>query len=122
MGIFDKIFNREPKPGDPVPVNDTNFEQEVLAADLPVVLEFYSTTCPACQVMTGLLKEVAPEYAGKVKFCTANVTYAPEVTSRFNVRGTPTTAFLKRGKVLDAVVGAVPINELRQRFEKLAKV
>ena len=121
MGLLDKLFNREPKPGDPVSVSDATFEQEVLASDLPVVLEFYSTTCPACQVMTGLLKEVAPDFADRVKLCTAHVNQAPQVAGKFNVRGVPTTVFMKRGKVLDAVVGAIPITELRGKFEKLAK-
>jgi len=121
MGILDRLFNREPKPGDPVPINDGNFEQEVLASDLPVVLEMYSTTCPACQVMTGLLKEIAPDFADRIKFCMAHVNHAPQVAAKFNVRGVPTTVFMKRSKVLDGVVGAIPITELRQKFEKLAK-
>jgi thioredoxin 1 len=120
MGLLGKLFNRPPKPGKPQPVGDDNFEAEVMNSDLPVVVDFYSTTCSPCQVMGGLLNELGPQFADRVRIFKLNVNYNPETAQRFGIRSVPTVFFMDHGKVVDRHVGLIPLGPLRDKIEKLA--
>jgi thioredoxin 1 len=121
MGLFDKLFNRPPKPGLPQPTSDETFEQDVLASGLPVVVDFYSNTCPPCHVMSGLLKELGPDYVGRVNIFTVNVNYSPGISQQFGIHSVPTLILFHKGKVVDTVVGLIPLQPLRAKLDELAQ-
>jgi thioredoxin 1 len=121
MGIFDKIFNRPPKPGKPLPVTDEDFEVEVLQSNLPVVVDFWSSTCPPCQVMGGLLNELGPEFVGKVKFLKLRVDENPAVTAQFQISSVPTLIFFRNGKMVDRITGLIPLMPLKEKLERLSR-
>jgi len=121
MGILDKLFNRPPKPGKPREITDSDFEQEVLASDTPAVVDFYSTTCPPCQVMSGLLSEIGPEYAGKVNIYKLNVINNPETARMHQIQGVPTLVFFKNHRPVDKAVGLIPLLPLKEKIENLLK-
>lgn len=122
MGFFKKIFNRPPKPGKPVPVTDATFDREVLDSDLPVVIDFWSPTCAPCQVMGGLLNEIGPEFAGRVKIVKLNVAQNPETAARFEIRSVPTLVLMIGETVIDTVVGLLPLMPLKQKLDDLARM
>ena len=121
MGIFDKLFNREPKPGLPQPVGDEDFDHRVLDSSLPAAVEFYSTTCPTCHVMTGLLKEVGPEFAGKVEIFTVNVNYNPKLARRMAIQSVPTLILFHGTKAVHRVSGPIPLEPLRALLTKIQR-
>ena len=121
MGIFDKLFNREPKPGLPQPVGDVDFDHRVLDSPLPTAVEFYSTTCPTCHMMTGLLKEVGPEFAGKLEIFTVNVNYNPQLARRMEIRSVPTLILFQGTKPVHRLSGPIPLEPLRALLDKLTK-
>lgn len=121
MGLFDKLFNRSPKPGKPQPVTDDTFEEEVLASDLPVVVDFWSKTCPPCQVMGGLLNELGPEYAGKLKILKMNVDENRRTPGQFQIRSIPTIILFYKGRPVDTIVGLLPLIPLRNKFDHLVR-
>jgi thioredoxin len=121
MGIFDKLFNRSPKPGKPREIDDAQFEQLVLADDVPAVVDFFSTTCPPCQVMSGLLSELGPEYVGKVNVFKINVSFNPETARIYQIQSVPTLVFFRNHRPVDKVVGLIPIMPLKQKLDSLAK-
>jgi thioredoxin 1 len=121
MGIFGNLFNRPPKPGKPRELDDNQFEQEVLAADTPAVVDFFSTTCPPCQVMSGLLSDLGPEYAGKVNIFKINVSFNPETARMYQIQSVPTLVFFKNHRPVDKVVGLIPIMPLKEKLDSLAK-
>ncbi|MCD6161241.1 MAG: thioredoxin fold domain-containing protein [candidate division Zixibacteria bacterium] len=121
MGIFSKLFNKPPKPGKPQPITDETFEQAAIASDTPAVVDFWSRTCPPCQVMGGLLDEIGPEYAGRVNIFKLNVSENPIMARRYQVRSIPTVVFFRRGKEIDRVVGLIPLNPLKQKIDNLIK-
>ena len=82
MGIFKNLFGGEPKPGRPTSISDDEFENEVLRSDIPVAVDFWSSTCAPCQVMAGLLSELGPEFAGRLKI--VKVLYQPEAAGDFH--------------------------------------
>jgi thioredoxin 1 len=121
MGIFKKLFNPTPKPGKPREITDDDFEQEALASDTPAVVDFYSTTCPPCQVMSGLLSEIGPEYAGKVNVFKLNVNNSPETARMYQIQSVPTLVFFKKHRPVDKVVGLIPLVPLKGKIENLLK-
>jgi len=114
------LFNKKPKPGKPRPVTDETFVAEVLNSELPAVVDFWSRTCPPCQVMSGLLNEVGPEYAERINFFKANVEENIEAAGHLNISSVPTLVFFKGPKVVDIVVGLLPLMPLKQKLDKLA--
>jgi thioredoxin-like negative regulator of GroEL len=120
MGFLKSLFSRPPKPGKPRPTTDESFEQEVLAPGTPSVVNFWSPRCPHCQVMSGLLDEIGPDYAGRVNIFKLNVLQNPTTTMQYQVQGTPTVIFFRKGKPVDRIVGLMPLNPLRNKLDNLA--
>ena len=114
------MFNKKPKPGKPREVTDETFLEEVLGSDKPAVVDFWSARCSPCQVMTGLLNEVGPEYAEKINFFKLNIDQNPVATSKLNIASVPTLLFFKGATVVDMVVGLLPLNPLKEKLDKHA--
>ena len=120
MGFLKRFFTGSTKPGKPIVVTDESFEQEVLNSDLPAVVDFWSPTCAPCQVMGGLLNELGPEYADRLRVFKLNVEQSPDTAEQYQIRGVPTLVFLRKGREVDRVVGLMPLHPLRAKLEKLA--
>ncbi|MBD3380862.1 MAG: thiol reductase thioredoxin [candidate division Zixibacteria bacterium] len=120
MGLFDKLFKRTPKAGEPVEINDENFEQMVLASDTPAVVDFYSNRCSPCHVMGGLLSEVGPDYADRVNIFKLNVDDNPQSATHYQVMSVPTLVFFKNHRPVDKVAGLIQLNPLRAKLDSLA--
>lgn len=121
MGLFDKLFGRTTKPGLPLPTSDETFERDVLTSNLPAVVDFYSNTCPPCHVMSGLLKEIGPDYAGRVNIFTLNVNYQPGTAQRYEIHSVPTVILFHKGKAIETIVGLIPLGPLRAKLDELAQ-
>lgn len=120
MGLFDKLFKKTPKPGEPRSVTDATFEQYVLASDLPSVVDFWSSRCPPCHVMKGLLEEVGPDYAGKVNIFKLNVDQNPETARNYRIMQVPTLILFRKGRAKETITGLIPMQPLRQKLDRLA--
>jgi len=120
VSIFKNLFGGSVKPGKPMETTDATFETDVLKSELPALLDFWSPTCMPCQVMGGLLRELGPEYAGRVNIYKLNVSQYSETAMRYRVRSIPTLLFIKEGKIVDHVIGLIPMDTLRQKLGKLA--
>ena len=121
MSILKDIFGSGVvKPGKPIETTDATFDQDVLKSDIPVLLDFWSPTCMPCQVMGGLLREVGTEYAGRVNIFKLNVSQNMKTAAAFRIHSIPTLMFIKDGRIVDQVIGLIPIDTLRQKLDKLA--
>jgi thioredoxin 1 len=100
-------------------VNDKNFADEVLNAQLPVLVDFWATWCGPCRSISPIIEELAKEFTGKVKVTKLNVDENPATPSQYGVRGIPTLILFKGGKILDQIVGAVPKARLITMIEKV---
>ena len=89
-------------------VNDTNFSQEVINSDLPVLVDFWAPWCMPCHIVAPVVEEIAKEYEGKLKVCKLNVDEAPQIASNYNIMSIPTLAIFKNGEMVDKIIGAAP--------------
>ena len=95
-----------------IKVDDTNFKQEVLESDIPVLVDFWAVWCAPCLMIAPAVEEIAKEYDGKLKVCKLNVDEAPKTSSEYGIMSIPTLAIFKDGAVKDKVIGVVPKTEL----------
>lgn len=100
-----------------IEVNDTNFKQEVLESELPVLVDFWASWCGPCHMVAPIVEEIAEEYEGRLKVCKLNVEEAPQTASSYGIMSIPTLAVFKNGKVVDKVIGALPKSELVKAIE-----
>ena len=95
------------------PVNELDFDQEVLASDLPVLVDFKTTWCGPCKALLPILRELSDERAGRLKVVTVDADESPALASRFGVRGFPTVIAFADGREVGRQLGLT-------RKEKLA--
>ncbi len=89
-----------------------NFEEEVLKADKPVLIDFWATWCGPCRMLSPVIEEIAKEYDGKVKVGKVNVDEQPELASAFRVASIPTVVVMKEGEVTNTSVGFRPKEQI----------
>ena len=88
-------------------VSDQNFEQEVLKASEPVLVDFFAEWCGPCKAMAPALEEVAKEMEGKVKVAKIDVDANPEITIRYQIQAMPTLILFKDGEIAGRHTGAL---------------
>ncbi len=102
-----------------VEVKQGNFEQEIIQADMPVVVECWADWCAPCHMIRPTLEQLAEEFAGKVKFVSIDVQTNQELAKQFQVLYLPTIVIISNGKEIDRAVGLLPPKELRARINKV---
>jgi len=93
-------------------VSDDSFEQEVLNAGEPVLVDYWAEWCGPCKTIAPALDEIAGEYAGKLKVVKLNIDDNPGTPPRFGIRGIPTLMLFKAGEVEATKVGALSKSQL----------
>src|SRR5207248_5483664 len=87
-------------------VTDQDFQNEVLSADRPVLVDFWAEWCVPCHMVSPVVEEIAQEKGGQLAVAKLNVDDNPEVTRQFGVMGIPTLILFVGGEEKARVVGA----------------
>ena len=102
-----------------VEATDANFEEIVLKADKPVVVDFWAEWCGPCRMVGPILSELSDEFEGKAVIAKLDVDSNPTVTMKYGIRNIPTVLYFKDGEVVDKQVGAVPKGHFQSKLEAL---
>ncbi|GLR82444.1 thioredoxin [Azospirillum oryzae] len=97
-----------------IKVTDDSFEQDVLKATGPVLVDFWAEWCGPCKMIAPALDELAGEYDGKVTVAKLNIDENPDTPTKYGVRGIPTLMLFKGGSVAATKIGALPKGALFQ--------
>ena len=95
-------------------VTDANFDDDVLKAEVPVLVDYWAEWCGPCKMIAPILEEVAEQYAGRVKICKMDVDSNKETPAKYGIRGIPTLMLFKNGNNEATKVGALSKSQLAE--------
>jgi len=99
-------------------VTDASFEQDVLKAAGPVLVDFWAPWCGPCRMVAPVLEKLADVYEGRLTVAKLNVDENPTVAQTYGIRSIPTIALFKGGEVVDGVLGMAPEGFFREMLDK----
>ena len=98
-------------------LTDAEFQKEITASELPVVVDFFATWCGPCRQMSPYVDEIAGELAGKAKIFKLDIDEAPVAPNTYGIQSIPTVLIFKNGKEVDRKVGSQPKDMLKAWIE-----
>lgn len=96
---------------------DSNFENEVLNSEVPVLVDFYADWCGPCKMMAPVIDQLATEYEGRAKIGKLDVDSNGVTAQKYGVMSIPTMLVFKNGEVVDKVVGAIPKPQVQAKID-----
>ena len=98
---------------------DTNFEAEVISADIPVLVDFWAEWCQPCRMLTPTIDELADDFEGKIKVGKVDTDSNREVSMKYGIQSIPTVMLFKGGEVAKKFVGLTPKDKFAEAINEL---
>ncbi|WP_422343888.1 thioredoxin TrxA [Parasphingorhabdus sp.] len=99
-------------------ITDESFEQDVLKADGPVLVDFWAEWCGPCKMIGPALEEISDELGEQVTIAKLNIDDSPDAPGKYGVRGIPTMILFNKGEPVETKVGAAPKSQLKSWLEE----
>ncbi len=100
-------------------VTDANFDEEIVKASIPAMVDFWAEWCGPCKMVGPTVEALAKEYEGKIKIAKMNVDENRETPAKFGIRNIPTLILFKDGEVAQTIIGAQTKSHLEEELKKL---
>lgn len=100
-------------------VTDANFDEEIVKAGIPAMVDFWAEWCGPCKMVGPTVEALAKEYEGKIKIAKMNVDENRETPAKFGIRNIPTLILFKDGEVAQTIIGAQTKSRLEEELKKL---
>jgi thioredoxin 1 len=97
-------------------INMANFQNEVLEAEEPVLVDFSAVWCGPCKMLDPIVEQLAAEWTGKVKVVKLDVDHAPEIAMQYQVLGVPTLMLFMGGESLERITGFQPKDRIESKL------
>ncbi len=105
----------------PIAIDDTNFDQVVLQAETPVLVDFWAPWCRPCIMAAPVLEELAEDYSGRITIAKLNVDQNQRTAARYQIMAIPSMLLFKKGKPVSNIVGYRPKAELKRELDAALK-
>ncbi len=102
-----------------VELTENNFDSFVLQSDVPVLVDFWSTSCAPCRALAPILENMMPENEGDAKIAKVNVTDFPMLAAKYHVEMLPTLLFFSDGKVVERMVGLQSKDKIQDALDEI---
>jgi thioredoxin 1 len=100
-------------------LTNDNFDREVLASPIPVVVDFWAAWCGPCRIVAPVIDALSVEFADRAQVGKLNIDENPEIASRYYIQAIPALLFFQNGEVVDRVVGVAPQTVLSEKLAAL---
>lgn len=100
----------------PIEVTDRTFEEVVLKAELPTVVDFWAVWCGPCKMIAPVLEQIADEYEGQLQVTKLDVDHNSQAAMQYEVMSIPTLILFKNGQPVERIVGFMPKQKLLSRL------
>lgn len=106
--------------GTAVYLTEQNFDEALAAHPGLLMVDFWAQWCGPCRAVAPVLESLALEWSGRVTLAKVNVDENPGLAARYGIRSIPTVLFMRDGKVVGDVVGAMPKDHFKRKLDALA--
>ena len=105
---------------DAVHLTEKNFDETLAQHDGLIMVDFWAEWCGPCRAIAPVLEELARDSAGRITLAKVNVDENHGLAARYAIRSIPTVLFVRQGKVVDQLIGAVPQAKIKEKLDALA--
>lgn len=99
-----------------ITIGKSNFQDEVMNSDKPVLIDFWATWCGPCRMLAPIIEEIANEH-NDIKVGKVNVDEEAELAEEFNIESIPTLVLIKNGKIVSRSLGYRPKSDIEEMLK-----